>query len=412
MKKLILLFVLSLIVISSFAQNDKKIKELEQQRKQMLLEISNTDKMLRDMKKNTNTILSRIKLINAQIDSRKKVVGLLGEEVTAIDVQQKGIEQEIGQLEVELKEKRESYAKAVDAVMRNRKSENKLLFVLSGRSLTETYRRLRYLRDYSEYRSNQAAEILEKQAVLKAKKDTLIQTKAEKTALLKQREIEQENLKKEEATQQSSVKEAQKKQKDLQKILNQKKQQAKKLNGQIEKLIAEDIARQEKKAKEEASKGTGKTTTSGGKTMTNEDVKLSGSFAANKGKLPMPVTGQYTITTRFGKQKNQQWKAVETTSNGIDIQAKAGADARAVFDGEVTLVAAFPGYNNYVIVRHGDYYTFYANIHTLKVKKGDKVKTNQSLGQLFTDPDTGASELHFQLWKGTTKQNPEPWLRR
>lgn len=411
MKLWLLLVTFVLISISSVAQNDRKIKELEQQRKQMLTEISNTDKMLRDMKKNTSTLLNRINLLTSQISSRKQVVDLLGEEIKTITLEQGQIEKEISVLEVELKEKQASYAKAVEAVVRTRKSENKLLFVLSGKSLAESYRRLRYLRDYSEYRSQQADEIVEKKTELQAKKTVLTQTKAEKMALLKQREIEQENLKKEEATYQSNVKEAQKKQKDLQKILNQKRQQANKLNKQIEKLIAEDIARQQKKAKEENKKG-GAAASSGSRTMTREDVKLSGSFAANKGKLPVPITGRSTITTRFGKQKSQQWKGVETASNGIDIQSQSGAEARAVFDGEVTLVAAFPGYNNYVIVRHGDYYTFYANIRTLKVKKGDKVKTNQLLGEVYTDPDTGMSELHFQLWKGTSKQNPEPWLRR
>ena len=101
-----------------------------------------------------------------------------------------------------------------------------------------------------------------------------------------------------------------------------------------------------------------------------------------------------------------------TNSNGIDIQAERGADIRSVFDGEVSKVFSFPGSNTCVIVRHGEYYTFYANIFDLFVKQGDKVKSGQSLGRIYTDPDTGVSTMHFQLWQKTNKLNPAPWLSR
>lgn len=403
--------VITVFVNLSVLGQTTKIKELEIQRKQMLLEISNTDKLLRETKKTTSTLLTRMKLVSEQIASRKKVVILLNGEIEVIDGQQADLEAEIKALEVELKGKQESYAKTVDAVLRNRQNQNKLLFILSGKSLAESYRRLRYLREYSEYRSNQANEIKQKQEERRQKQEALTRAKAEKVVLLKQREIERSNLQKEEQGYQANVKEAQQKQKDLQKILSEKKKQADKLNKEIEKLIAEDIARKEREAKKraQAQKGSSVSTKDA---ISEADIKLSGSFAANRGKLPIPITGSYAITTRFGTQYHQQWKNVSTTSNGIDLQSQPGAQARSVFDGEVTMVANMPGYNNCIIVRHGGYYTFYGNISSLMVKKGDKVKTNQVLGLVYTDPDTNRSELHFQLWKGTVKQNPEPWLRK
>jgi septal ring factor EnvC (AmiA/AmiB activator) len=143
--------------------------------------------------------------------------------------------------------------------------------------------------------------------------------------------------------------------------------------------------------------------------MTSENVVLSNNFASNRGKLPYPITGNYTITTRFGT--HQHSKFVTTSSSCIDIRSQAGAEAKAVFNGEVTYVAAIPGYNTCIIIRHGNYYTFYGNIQNIYIKQGDKVKTGQSLGKVFTDPDTGFSQIHFQLWQGTNKLNPEPWLR-
>lgn len=418
MKFFFLLFTLLIISFSISAQS-RKIKELEKQRKEMLNEISQTDKLLRETKKNTSTLLNRIKLISTQIASRKQVVSLLGQEIESLNVEQQAIENEVRGLEADLKNKQSDYAKAVEAVLRNRKNENKLLFILSGRSLSESYRRLRYLQDYSEQRSNQADEIKNKQQELKTKKEELTQAKAEKMALLKQREIEQENLKKEESNYQVEVKDAQSKQKDLQKILAEKRRQADQLNKKIEKLIADDIARQKKSSAKKAeannssgSKGNKDKSKTAESADDTENIKLSGSFAANKGKLPIPITGSYTITTQFGTHRHEQWHGVTTSSSGIDIRGRSGASARAVFDGIVTLVSQFPGYNNCVIIRHGDYYTFYSNIESLLVKKGDVVKTNQSLGKIYVDSDTGTSEMHFQLWQGTSKLNPEPWLKK
>ena len=125
----------------------------------------------------------------------------------------------------------------------------------------------------------------------------------------------------------------------------------------------------------------------------------------------MPVTGTASIVSNFGINKNSEWN-VSINSNGIDIQAQPGAKIRSVSDGEVSKVFSFPGSNNCVIVRHGDYYTFYANIQRLDVRQGDNVKAGQSLGDIFTDPDTGIANMHFQLWYKTTKLDPAPWIRR
>lgn len=426
--RILIFLCIMLISTFSFAQSSK-IKELEQQRKNALQEISNTDKLLRETKKSTSTLLGRIQLISNQIFSRQKVLSLLEQEITGIEGEQKQIETEIIILEAELKGKQKNYAKAIDGMLTNRQSENKILFVLAGKSLTESYRRLRYLRDYSDWRRDQAREITEQSTKLKERKTALLKTKTEKTVLLGQRTNEQVNLKAEESNYQQEVGEAQKKQKDLQKILTQKRQQAEALDRQIAKLIAEEVARQEREAKRIAAEkaraeaaaaakdnkevktkpGSTKKTVTAPAPVSQENITLSNNFASNRGKLPYPITGNYTITTRFGSHQHSRF--VTTSSSGIDIRSQSGAEAKSVFNGEVTYVAAIPGYNTCIIIRHGNYYTFYGNIQSIYVRQGDKVKTGQSLGKVYTDPDTGFSQIHFQLWQGTNKLNPEPWLR-
>ena len=95
---------------------------------------------------------------------------------------------------------------------------------------------------------------------------------------------------------------------------------------------------------------------------------------------------------------------------GVTFSTTKGADVFAVFGGVVSRVFVMPGYNQCVLVQHGEYFTLYCKLSKVSVKAGQKVATGDKLGTL--DIDGNASSLHFQLWKGTDKQDPERWLRK
>ena len=444
MKKLFVIVLLSLWGGALFAQTEQ-IEHLQKQQEELRQEIKNVNKLFLDVKKQTTTLLQRISLINKQITARKDLIGVQRSEISALEREQARLEKEIEKLNADLKKKQESYAKAIRGMMRNTRSNNKLFFVLSGKSLGESLRRMQYLKKYSEWRKTQAEEIKVRNKTLEEKKSALAQAKADRQHKLVELQETQQKLLGEEQARQSEVSEARGKQQELQKTLQDKRQQAQRLNSQIEKLIAEEVARQEREAEaqrraeaerkrreeERLAKEKKKETTTPRKTEEREVPKppvkeppkkevyvasaetfnLSRDFSANKGRLPMPVTGTASVVSRFGVSKSSEWN-VSTNSNGIDIQARKGANIRSVFDGEVSKVFSFPGSNTCVIIRHGNYYTFYANIANLFVKQGDKVKTGQALGTIFTDPDTGISNMHFQLWQKTTKLDPAPWLKK
>lgn len=450
----ILLFMLAFL---SMQGQTKQIDNLQKQQKILQEEIKNTNKLFLDVKKQTTTLLDRINLINKQISSRKEMISLHRNEILALEKEQQRLGEEIKRLDKELKQKQERYAQAAKRMQMSRQGNNDLFFILSGKSLGESLRRMQYLKDYSKWRKNQAEEIKTQNAELSIKKEKLTQSKNEKQRALTAIETEQQKLQQEENVRQHEMAEARGKQKELQKTLQNKQQQARKLDAQIEKLIAEEVARQEREAearrlaaeaerrrkaeaaaaiarREEAARNK-KTKAekdedvtrrveskkapkmeepkiaNASPTPTDESFNLSKNFSANKGKLPMPVTGASSIVSHFGINKHTDWN-ISTNSNGIDIQTQKNANIRAVFDGEVSKVFSFPGSNTCVIVRHGDYYTFYANVYDLYVKQGDKVKTGQALGKIYTDPDTGVSKMHFQLWQKTVKLNPAPWLKR
>lgn len=445
----IALFLLSGLV--AFSQNSARVKQLENQRKKALEEIEMTSQLLNETKISTRSSLNRLNLLSKQILSRKKVISILNQEIGGIDSQINGMRREIGRLEGELKTKQKNYGKSVRGMYKRRSSQDKLLFILSADNFAQSIRRMRYLKEYADWQKRQAIDISEKQKEIELKRSTLEKTRSEKQALLGVRETENKKLENEESTQKTEVQQLNKKQRDLQAQLKKKKQQAEALNQQIEKQIALEIAkaeeearlarekaereraekariaREERKRKAEAS---GKkyveekeepapepireervADVKGGYAMTREEKKLSDNFANNKGRLPYPVTGRHTIVGTFGEQQHQDLKYVRTNNSGIDIQTSPGADARAVFNGEVTRVFVVPGYNNSVIIRHGNYLTVYSNLSQVYVKAGDRVSTRQSIGKIFTDSEDGnATILHFQLWKEKTKLNPAPWL--
>ena len=436
-------FAISLLMLLSFAvfSQTTQIENLRKQQKDLQEDIKQTNKLFLDVKKVTTTLLDRIALINKQIASRKEIMALQRREVDELEKEQARLESEIKRLNEELERKKDDYANAVRVMQANRSGQNELIFILSGKSFGESLRRMQYLKNYSQWRRGQANEIKAQNEKIKVKIADLDQAKVDRLKAINAIKEEQEKLQQEESTRQSEMKEARGKQQDLQKKLQAKQQQAKKLDGQISKLIAEEVARQEREAearrkaeaaerarREAAKKKTDKDVAVKDKdavsdvkqaepkvevsrSSVDESFNLSKDFVANRGKLPMPVTGTSSIVSQFGVNKHTEWN-ISTNSNGIDIKAQKDASIRAVFDGEVSKIFPFAGMNTCVIVRHGEYYTFYANIFDIYVKPGDKVKTGQSLGRIYTDPDSGIATMHFQLWQKTTKLNPAPWLRR
>jgi len=433
-----LVFILLLFAISIFGQNSTRVRELERQRKAAIAEIEMTNQLLQQTKQSTQNSLNRLNLLSRQIVSRNQIVNLLSQEIGELNNQINVSRQEIEVLQKELKEKQANYGKSIRSIYRRKTSQDKLLFIFSADNFAQSFRRMRYLYEYAEWQKRQTNEIIEEQKLIETKQQVLGQRRTEKNQLLSVREDETRKLETQKANQKVEVKQLSKKQKELVAQLRKNQRRAEDLNRQIENQIAAEIAKAEaeaKAARERAeklendraalAKSTGKAApektvpvrqerlaeTKGGYAMTREEKQLSDNFAENRGRLPYPVTGRHTIVGFFGEQQHQDLKYVKTNNSGIDIQTDPGANARAVFNGVVTRVFVVPGYNNSVIIRHGNFLTVYSNLSQVYVKAGDRVTTRQNIGRIYSDPEDGdATILNFQLWKERTKQNPQPWL--
>jgi len=455
MKRFLFLLISILIATNFSAQTNRKIKELENRRGVLQKEISKKESLLKTTKKDVGSQLRGLNTLTGQIEERKKYIAVIGNDVQSIDHEVTSLAQQLRNLELDLLDKKKKYESSVKYLYKNKTIEEKLMFILSAKSLSQTYRRLRYAKEYSTYQRIQGEEILKRQAQIRGKKTEMEEVKTAKQILLSEREKEKQRLEEQEKQKKAVVANLQKKQKGLQSEISKHRKEAQKLNSQIDRLIAIEIEKARKRAAEEARREaaaaeaarrkeaekaeraervartekaektdkTGKAPSSKTRksskavsapapvySMDKADRQLSGNFERNRGLLPIPITGSYLIVSHYGEYAVDGLKNVKLDNKGIDIQGHAGAQARAIFDGEVAVVFQVNGLVN-VIIRHGSYISVYCNLSSASVNKGQKVSTRQSIGRVYSDPSDGnRTVLHFQLRKETSKLNPEVWI--
>ena len=426
------------------AQSNKLIKELESKRGALQKQIAETESLLKTTKKDVGSQLNGLAALSGQIEERKRYINSINKDVDAIGDELYKLERQLGVLRKDLADKKKKYESSVQYLYKNKSIEEKLMFIFSADNLTKMYRRLRYVREYATYQRLQGEEILKKQEQINRKRVELQQVKAAKESLLKERESEKAKLEVQEKEKRTLVANLKKKQQGLQGEIRRKKTEANRLNARIDRLIAEEIEKARKRAEEEArreaearrkaaeakstskeseaKKSDSRKSSSSRKSaaekpmesysMSREDRELSGNFANNRGRLPMPISGSYIITSHYGEYAVEGLRNVKLDNKGIDIQGRPGAQARAIFDGKVAAVFQLNGLFN-VLIRHGNYISVYCNLSSASVKQGDNVSTKQSIGQVFSDmSDSGRTVLHFQLRREKEKLNPEPWLNR
>ena len=329
----------------------------------------------------------------------------------AIDRELKSIESQMATLQTELERRREHYAHALQMMPHKNTFENKLMFLLSADSFNQMVRRMRYLREYSGFQQQQGELLIEQQQELENKRIELEHTREAKRSLLAKRVEEKKVLDKQLEEQNKLVAGLKKKQKEISNRIAQQQRERDKLNAEIERIIEAELRAQEAGQKKDGKDS--ETATTDKKEMpaykeSAADKKLTGSFESNRGKLPVPVTGPYLLTSRYGINYVEGLKNVKFNNHGVDVRGQEGCSARAVFDGTVSFIFEHSG-NYIVMVRHGQYISAYFNLATLKVKKGDKVKIHQSLGTVAADA-SGNHTMQFQLRKDTQSLNPELWI--
>ena len=374
------------------AQLEKDKAKVEQELKKLSGDLSKA-------KKNSKANQQQIQLLDKKIGERTKLINNISGQLNLLGLQMEQTQDSMRLMQNQVDSMKREYAHVVRVLYGERGNLDKQVLVMDTKSYNTAYLRAKYFRDYSRYRKRQAAHIRQKEEELHGVGVDLARQQRETTSLLAQEKKQKDQLAREQKERQQSLKKSKQQEKDLQAQINKKEKQKRQLQQQIQKIINEEVA----KARKAVSAGSTGSAGSAG----NVDVALSNDFAGNKGKLPWPVS--YTKVAReYGRYTHSS--GGQNMNNGIDLQCKSGTSVQCVFDGTVSRVFTCPNGTKGIIVRHGEYMSVYTNMGTVTVREGAKVSTKQNLGTVYTNSD-GSADFSFQLWKGTSSQNPRTWLR-
>ena len=410
MRKLLHIVFLSLVLLAGAVpaagqKNDRK--SLESQISKLEKDIELLNGKLRDNSRSSQQALSSLTLVRSKVSSREKLIAECDRTIKVLNDSIKVCQGEIDRLQARYDTLSLYYNRLVRNAYKNRDSRMWYMYVLSSGSMGQALRRFGYLRQFASQMSDQAQRIRETEATLEVERERLTSLKEDANQLRSKTVQERAKLRDEEAEANRMVNQLKKDRNKFQQQLQDKNKQKAALNKKVAEIIrAEQEAAAKKAKKASGSKNTG---TSSKTTSTEVDTKLSNEFANNKGKLPWPVEG--VIVDRFGKHKHPVYENVEMPQNdGVTLTVKRGAQAKVVFNGTVTRIFVLPGYNQCVLVSHGNFYTLYSMLKTVSVKLNQKVSTGDVIG--VVDTIGGEDQFHFELWKGFEPQNPENWLRK
>ena len=435
MNRILFLCLSLMLFLPLAAQNSKKVKELKQQQSKLKTELQNSKTQLSKTQKRVKSGQQNVDYLGALVNNRLKRIHELEEELNKLEDDITRMQKDITRIDSELRLRRQRLKAAIRNARVQRENHDPLVFIFSAKTVSQMYRRARYAREYVVYQHNLSGQVLQKQAELLKAQNRLLEAKSRKSAKLNEIMEQRKSLNEQQMQEKERGAGLKKKESGLKgKVAEQQKQIAA-LDRKIEEVIAYEIEQARKKAEEEARKkkaAAKKTTTTktkqpastskpktetkpattqkSGSWLTAADRQLNGTFEQNKGRLPVPITGQYMLGNRFGIYNVPGMKNVQLDNKGTDYVGRPGARARAIFDGVVTSVFQFSGTRN-VLVRHGSYISVYCNLSSTIVQKGQKVRARDILGTVAND-GSGNCTLHFQLRKETTKLNPEAWIGR
>lgn len=422
-----ILIALAVAVPMVCAQSSSSIKRDQKRNRQQV------EQAQRSIKQNAQAVensLSELELLEGQIADINRDVRRLRRTSDSIVALIRPLRDSINDFNARLDAMCSKYRTALHKSQTNADGMNDVAFVFSSASFRQAWQRYRSLRQFARWRRRKAGEIVETREALTVRRERLDSLRQSNNRVLRRVEQQRDLLNSKKVETDRLVKSLRSQNKQLQQVLKRRQDEARRLEERLEKALAEELEqrrrqeereareRREREERERRQAASGDTIKAKPKaatqttTASQADRQLTGTFESNRGKLPYPVNGQYTIVKKFGTQQHPRLPKVKTNNPGIDIETERGAAVHAVFEGEVSQIFKLAGYNNVIVVRHGDYVTVYANIESLSVRKGDKVATGQELGRVYVDKNDGnRSVLHFELRHEKEKQDPELWLR-
>ncbi|MBD0850557.1 peptidoglycan DD-metalloendopeptidase family protein [Maribacter arenosus] len=393
-----------LSIQTSYAQTNEQ-KALEAKREQLQKEISEINRLLFAEKKEKGNVLDQMEALDKKINVRQQLIRVTNQQSNLLNRQINANIRNISKLREDLNVLKEEYATMIQKSYQNKSQQSRLMFLLSSENFYQAFKRMQYMKQYTQYRKEQGEKIISKTDELTQLNVDLTNQRKEKDQLVATNNRAKAQLMKEMNSQKELLGSIRKNESKYARAIDQKKREARKIDQQIERLIRSAIAASNKEA------GTGKTgsVSSNKFVLTPEATLVANNFSANKGKLIWPVE-KGIKSQGFGIYKDPVYPGIKHQSNGVIITTDEGAKARAIFEGEVIAILSVPGGNKGVQIKHGNFISTYYNLSDLYVKKGDKVGIKAELGKIYTNRSNGQTRLKFYLYQDTSRLNPEEWV--
>jgi len=391
-----LAFIFIQLLFSGILTGQSK-EALQRQKQKAYDELKLTRVLMEKTTAQRSSSVKQLRLLQSGINTRAGLISTLENETDLLNHSIQETEIKIGQLTIDNEKNREEYARLIYYAYRNHTQYEKLMYILAGATISQTYQRYKYLKYISAYRVKMASEIDSLIVELDHQKDQLNLLKDEKLLSLEEKEVEQEKLVGQRSRRSAMVSELERKESQLREEIREKERIANALESKIREIIEEE-ARKLNSANIYAA-------------LTPEQELVGKDFRKNRGKLPWPVDAGI-ITAGFGRHEVPGLRGSTVQNYGIDITSTPGTEVRAVFEGEVTSIFAILGANYTVLIRHGEFLSVYQNLVNVRIKTGDKVLTKERLGEAFTDETENVAMVHFEVWQERTILNPEEWISK
>lgn len=403
--KLLLVTAFLLSSMTVVSQTDKQ-QQLEERRQELRNEIRKINQLQTENKSKQKSQLSLIESFNYKISVLSNLIKVTNQQANLLTREINNNQKKITDLRKELTQLKEDYAAMIVKSYKSKNEQSRIMFLLSSDDFKQAYKRLQYIKQYSDHQKQQGEEIKVKTIELQEINTNLLKQQEAKKKLIAENRDTQKTLEKERKEHQEIVTFINKNLNTYASQIKTKQQEADKIDKQIDDIIRAEIAKSKKKTGAVASTSTSSASSF---SLTAEEKVLASNFTANKGKLPWPVEKGY-VTVQYGNQPHPINKSLTIKSNGVRIATEKNAKVRAVFNGEVTRVVVIKNANAIVMIRHGNYITAYKNLKSVYVKEGDKVSTKQDIGEVFTSPTNGDTTLYFSIYKEIETQNPASWI--
>jgi len=407
------LFLLAFLLLPSLALSQSKtLDDLNREKSKLLSLIEQSNKMMEEYANRRDNEMMRISVVDDKIAKRRALIEVYNNEIKAYNEQISLINKQIDSVGVELQRQKDEYAELLRKIQARGNGYSPLAYILSAKSFSQSYQRFLFLRQYADYRKQtfrQLTETKEQMAILKA---SVSQKLTAISISLTKINDESLRLDKELKARKANVESITQSQADLQKNIENAQKQTKAIEEKIVAVIREEAEKARREAEEAKKKKQKQSSTSKSK---NAEIsahdELSDQIKENKGKLPWPVRS-WVVTSAFGEHDHPLLPQIKISNNGIDMDILASNEIHPVHKGKVSRIIVMPGSGATIIIRHGDVLTVYSNLSEVFVKKDQEVNTYTNLGKVYTGVGVNNNILHFELWLGDKKQNPEIWLRK